>query len=128
MNTALLIWAYLSLGSILMTLTIVASVVGIMMIMGTIGYSCETNSFAWLKEIPHKFKVAMFYLTLMLFSAAYPSQDDLKFIIGGAAVVGLTQVEGVSELPENLMAVANQFLEGIVVEDVVEEVLDGSDS
>jgi hypothetical protein len=56
--------------------------------------------------------------TLLL---AYPTKDDLKWIVGGAIVwnsaEGVANIKGVDKLPENLVGAANYFLESIYKEE-----------
>lgn len=49
-------------------------------------------------------------VVFIILNLLIPSRDDLKYIIGGAAIVSLADVKGVEELPENLVKAANEFL------------------
>ena len=114
MTTALLIWAYIALGNLitfLMIIFILGVIIAIPFVIITTveGYGAEQ-----FKNFKHKGKLFLGLTMFVLLTSAYPSTSDLKFILGGTAIVAMTQVEGVSELPENLVSAANQFLEGVV--------------
>ncbi len=134
MSEAILIWVYLSLGG-LVTLSIVAiSIFTVffgffVVINATIvadmvareeGYDDRWSNYrkmiksTW-DKVPTKTIALLIFIVL-----AYPSKDDLKFIIGGSLVVNGVQaasdIEGVEKLPENLVNAMNVFLEKAVEE------------
>ena len=57
-----------------------------------------------------KYGICGFVLTLLssLVSVLIPKEDQMWYIVGGYAV---TNVEGIQELPENIVGAANAFLE-----------------
>ena len=64
-----------------------------------------------------KKSVAAYIICLVAISSLFPSEDDVKTIIAGGLVWkasgSISDVDGVSELPENLVGAMNAFLIGI---------------
>ena len=65
-------------------------------------------------------KRKLFLLPLMLLftlSVLVPSKDDIKVIIAGGLVwkagQSVSEIDGISELPENIVNAMNAFLEGV---------------
>lgn len=118
MNEAILIWLYLGFGNVLVTAwVILLSVTGVGAVM-SLAYQAEKCHddpdfwTFWQKYYP--FKTALLVSVLFAF---YPSQNDLKYIIGGALVwngaQAASEIEGVQKLPENLVGAMNHFLEQV---------------
>ena len=116
MNEALIIWLYLSLGSFFdgMLLFFIVVATGAMAFATIIPSESEIEDYLalWKKYYPLKTVIIISILTCI-----YPSKDDLKYIIGGAVVWGgierTADIEGINQLPENLVGAANRFLEDL---------------
>ena len=70
------------------------------------------------KRISAMFKPFIFFMIIcVLVSVLVPSKDDLKFIIGGGlawkGIDAAKDIEGINELPENLVGAVNHFLKEI---------------
>tara|TARA_R110000803_G_scaffold8609_5_gene27601 strand:+ start:1959 stop:2357 length:399 start_codon:yes stop_codon:yes gene_type:complete len=126
MSTAFLIWAYLSLGSLVSATVVILVLFGVAygLAFAMMGYETdfgdEERGSHYKNELRQYNKLkAMFptvlktFMVVIFVAALYPSKDDLKYIIGGTAVVAAVNVEGFSELPENVVEAANSFLEDI---------------
>ena len=123
MSEAILIWVYLSLGNFvtIWTVFLIFLILGggvTAFIICAIEDSLEplTNFIDKVKPyLPIKTMVVM-----TLISIAYPSKEDLKYIIGGALVVNgaqaASEIEGIEKLPKNLVNAMNVFLEKSVEE------------
>jgi len=121
MTTALLIWAYISVGNLLTSVSVIVIVFLVLVsVFGIVGTIVDGGVPETIKEFKHKGKVGLVVFMWLLLTAMYPSTDDLKFILGGTAIVAMSQVDGVSELPENLVNAANSFLEGVTEKEVTE--------
>jgi len=132
MSEALIIWLYLSLGSfvsfvVAVIIIFIAAFCVYILIralhtseisMYEEGYSdkwqrYKSTNISIIGKIPKK---TVFLLLVIIW--AYPSKDDLKYIIGGSLVINGAQaasdIEGVEKLPENLVNAMNVFLEKAV--------------
>lgn len=133
MNEAILIWLYLTGGKIIVFYWVAASLLSILAFVSWISASSDIQIYAdsykydWGKKkvdsanktldfiknrFPYKTLVLIGVLTLF-----YPTQNDLKYIIGGAVVwngiEAAADIEGIERLPENLVNAANSFLENV---------------
>jgi len=52
--------------------------------------------------------------TIWIIGLLIPTQDQMKYVVGGYVV---TNVEGIQDLPKNVMGAANKFLEDFNIED-----------
>ena len=132
MNEAIMIWLYLSLGGVvkLATLAICCALAffctfALFNALVTSDIGCCSNDYndRW---VNYRLRIKMIWgkmptKTIILFVIiilAYPSKDDLKYIIGGSLVINGAQaasdIEGVEKLPENLVNAMNVFLEKAV--------------
>ena len=68
------------------------------------------------KTLSYKLSIAMLVIGLLI-----PSTDRMKLILGGAiaynGIVKVSEIEGVERLPENLVNLANHFMEELQVEE-----------
>lgn len=125
MNEAILIWVYLSLGSVveifkfLLIVLVVTGVVTACFAPLILDEIDKTFSETWddvYKYIPTKTLIFAILLTVL-----YPSKEDLKYIIGGSLVINgvqaASEIEGVEKLPKNLVNAMNHFLEDVAEND-----------
>lgn len=67
--------------------------------------------------IKHKKPFYMLFFSMVFLLLIIPNEGDLKRIIGGTIVVesirGASEIEGIENLPQNLVDAANVFLEGL---------------
>ena len=110
MNTSILIYLYIVFGNVVTSLMLALVVGGIILVMYSFVSYMENG-----KNIfkPYFKQIGWFCGLSILMACLYPSKDDLKFILGGYVVSSITEVEGVKELPENIVKAANVFLEGL---------------
>jgi len=75
----------------------------------------EDNAKYFKKWLPFKI-----IIPIIVCLSLVPSKDDMKLIIGGALAINGVQaaanIEGVEQLPENLVGAMNHFLEEFKVE------------
>ena len=124
MNEMILIWVYLSAGSlvgvieavlvVLLVVSVIAACFTPIIFMETDKSVSELLNSVY-KCIPKKALLLALFLVCL-----YPSKDDLKYIIGGSLVINGVQaasdIEGVEKLPKNLVNAMNVFLEKAVEE------------
>lgn len=133
MNEAILIWLYLSLGSMVTLFWFMFTFAVIVTVVMGINYTSTLSAYGdsadqeytWavleidkVKHYPDLFKKFLPLKTVvfcMLVALMYPSKDDLKYIIGGSvafnAVQAMGNLKGADKLPQNLIDAANRFLE-----------------
>jgi len=128
MSEAIMIWVYLSLGSVVTIGWMLISLTIISAIFLAIYFSSD---YEYRDRIPKDWEIAKNRMmvikkyypikSIILITALvilYPSKDDLKYIIGGSLVINGAQaasdIEGVEKLPENLVNAMNVFLEKAV--------------
>lgn len=119
MNEAIYIWLYLSLGKILHPAVVYLTLIitpFIMFMSGMVLTDDPTRSLVrTVKNFPRKTAIVW-----ILLCCIYPSTEDLKYIIGGALVINGVEaakdIEGVSELPANMVGAMNHFLESVTEE------------
>ncbi len=117
MDIALLIWVYLSLGSLLTSLVLITALTAfVVVLIVVVGGAVEGGLPKFVVNFKHKGKVAVYLVALIVISSAYPGKDDLKFIIGGSAIVAATKIDGIEKLPANIIDAANSLLESMVEE------------
>lgn len=119
MNTALMIYLYLAVGSLLDMLFLAC--VGLGAVVGASGLAIleeQTNGHAppegygkWAKR--YLICAACF----LVVDSFYPDKEDLAFIFGGAIAVDIATTEEAQKLPDNLLKAANSFLEGVYTEE-----------
>lgn len=90
-------------------------------VVGVIYFISAVEDFDAKSTIEHATKRHLRLGTIAIFialsiSSIVPNDDEVKTIIGGGLAWKATQVEGVSDLPENLVRVMNQFLESTAPE------------
>ena len=124
MNEMILIWVYLSAGSLV---GVIEAVLEVLLVVSVIA-ACFTPAICMYTDksvsellnsvnkcIPKKALLLALFLVCL-----YPSKDDLKYIIGGSLVINGVQaasdIEGVEKLPKNLVNAMNVFLEKAVEE------------
>jgi hypothetical protein len=137
MFEAFIIYIYLILGDILGTMTGIAWVGSVIVAIfvvclgfheinaydsdATRDFKEESNEKTKAFFIAHWKKFVVIPLVSTTLLLAYPTKDDLKWIVGGAIVwnsaEGVANIKGVDKLPENLVGAANYFLESIYKEE-----------
>ncbi|MBL4753826.1 MAG: hypothetical protein JKY52_09580 [Flavobacteriales bacterium] len=121
MTTALLIWAYLTVVNIITFFTVVGLVVFFIVGIGvSVDSMVDGRLSPCIAEFKHKGKAMVCFLVFIFLASAVPSKYEIKLILGGTALVAMSQVDGVSELPENLVNAANSFLESVTEKEVTE--------
>ena len=125
MDEALVIWGYLTLLNISHLFGFILGGLIPISIFGVVGsiifYNVQLDGFAKEQEIfKEDFKRLVlrkrYFLIIgfmVLFTVLVPSKEDMKIIIGGSVAYQLTEIEGVENLPKNLVGAANRFLEEI---------------
>lgn len=127
MNEAILIWLYLAGSKIVTAWWISFSLyIAVLAAIGLVLFTSSTDQFGrveekrarwinyqdFIKRQPFKSLALICFLALF-----YPSQNDIKYIIGGALVwngaQAASEIEGVQKLPENLVGAMNHFLEQV---------------
>ncbi len=126
MNEAFLIWIYLILGNVLEFATVIICIATGCSLLFVIFGALERidvsdhNKDKWKNyrgmikstwaQMPIK-TTALFVVIIL----AYPSREELKYIIGGSLAVNsakaASDIEGVDKLPKNLVNAMNLFLE-----------------
>ncbi len=126
MNEAFLIWIYLILGNVLELATVIICIATGCFLLFVIFGALERidvsdhNKDKWKNyremikstwaKMPKK-TTALFVVIIL----AYPSREELKYIIGGSLAVNsamaASDIEGVDKLPKNLVNAMNLFLE-----------------
>ncbi len=126
MNEAFLIWIYLILGNVLELATVIICIATGCFLLFVIFGALERidvsdhNKDKWKNyrgmikstwaQMPIK-TTALFVVIIL----AYPSREELKYIIGGSLAVNgakaASDIEGVDKLPKNLVNAMNLFLE-----------------
>jgi len=94
MNTALLLWAYLSVGKALgIAQTIAAAITIVATLGGPIAFAEDgvDKVLPWLKSHKRTVRLAVgFVIGTLVMTSIYPDRDDVKWILGGAAAVANT--------------------------------------
>jgi hypothetical protein len=94
----------------------VSYLAGCSMYLAIEGHSSEEIAKFHKKLFLNKVVIISFSLMFLLV-VLIPSKEDVKFIIGGGlmwkGVTSISDIEGISELPENLVSAANVYLEQI---------------
>jgi hypothetical protein len=134
MSEAILIWIYLSLGNASNLATVIiciatACFLGFVIInaigvaemsVNEVGYDDRWENYKGMIKSTWAKMPTKTAALLMVVILAYPSKEDLKYIIGGSLVVNGAQaasdIEGVEKLPKNLVNAMNVFLEKAVEE------------
>ena len=124
MTEALLIWAYISVGNVVNVIKFMFAmspviILGYLMFYTIPSASNYTKDRSLSKGLSNLYtfapkKTIIALLALMLI---YPTPKDLQYIIGGAVVINGVQaasdIEGIDQLPENLVNAANEFLKSL---------------
>lgn len=136
MSEAILIWLYLSFGSVIFVISYITifTSVAYYIVLGLLGflsdfgkndsefYQSERNNYLTLRKL---FKsVSLTTVVIVCLGSLYPSKEDLKWIIGGAlvwnGVEAASDLEGVNDLPQNTLEAMNHFLKSIQEEETSE--------
>lgn len=99
---------------VLVAVALVAITIGIIYLATKNDYGTEGFTDSVDKFMKDRGKTMLtLFLAVVLFVAFIPDQKDVKLIIGGGLAWKATQIEGVAELPENMVRVMNHFLETV---------------
>lgn len=134
MTTALLIWAYITLGKVLSLAVVLSWVaVGLYVILfftcwldfedNYHGQSSREDFFSvWKKRA--KFVIILLVSCLFL-NSLYPEKEDILYIVGGTVVLEsgmwLMGNEEAQKLPNNVLSAANHFLQSFENEPLTTE-------
>ncbi len=128
MNEAIIIWLYLSLNGVFKIAALISTLVlAVATIFYAINWCClnideDKDAEKYLEAVKTK-KHYLFILPIfvLMVNQMIPSKDELKYIIGGAAVwnAGKMVIENdeAKRLPNNVLEAANSLLDRIKEED-----------
>lgn len=136
METALLIYLYITVGNILHGITPVVSVAlaayasAFILVGAVTGGGRETKyngdltdeSKVWLFLRKYLKNAIVTFGVLVLCNSLYPDKEELAWIIGGATAVSIATTEEAKKLPDNVFRAANTFLEGVAEKGKEQEV------
>lgn len=116
MTTAILLWIFFSTKHLLSFLVLTSTISAIIITIAWSIWENEIKTSSSDPEISSKFK---FWFRVAIFSlfitgglrSLYPSDSDLRYIIGGTALFNVSNTEEAQKLPENVLRAANNFLE-----------------
>jgi len=121
MLEAFLIYLYLTLGNVVVWICIFAIAYALVMFFGLFLVYLDKYADDDHKSLYRKCLYPKTFLFFLLLVCMYPSKNDLMFIVGGSvAINGLqsaSEIEGIKELPENLVNAANYFLTEVTKEE-----------
>lgn len=129
METALLIYLYITVGKALVTVShflwvglviyaLALCTMGLSSNFGTDRYEFVSDDLTSESEIylslrKHLKNAVVTFGVLVLCNSLYPDKEELAWIIGGAAAVSVATTEEAKKLPDNVLRAANTFLEGV---------------
>lgn len=127
MNTALMIYLYFSIGSMLGGIAAFLAVTSACLLLALLIGLEERDSDTWKKLLGYFKLFAIPLAIVLLLSSWYPTKDTIKYMIAGTVVVEAGKLDGIERLPQNVVDLANSFLEQANVSTVVEEVIEGNE-
>jgi len=92
--------------------TLILAIIGFIIFMEVVVDEREDSNLVKYSKLIMK-KVVPVMIISVVAKTVLPSKDDLKYIIGGATIYGITQVDGVEKLPKNVVDAMNKFLEDL---------------
>lgn len=124
METAWLIYWYLSIGKLITTVLIISIMLSMVFFFVAIVKwfiwanddfdETEDIFMAWVR----RWKIFVIPCLVSLFiNAFYPRAESLAYIFGGAALVSVAETEEAQKLPDKVLRAVNVFLEGVAEED-----------
>lgn len=126
MNTAFWIWLYLAIEDLTtvacfaVTTVYLIWLIAVAISLDTYDKEEKATRMLYFKSVLKRMWIPAVFIVLV---TLVPTRDDLKYIIGGAVVVGAasaaSDIKGMQELPENLVNAANAFLSGVAEEGTV---------
>jgi len=110
MNEALMIYVYITLGNVVELLKVAVTFLVIYITAYALTVAAVQECSPWSKIPGLKTSLSILLLSSALI-VAYPSKEDLKYIIGGAALLNIAQTDEAQQLPKNILDTTNNFLE-----------------
>ncbi len=119
MNEAILIWLYISISDAITSAVVVSFVAlvasGFSILTFWVNEDDTATATMWAK------RAAIVWVSFLFMSSFIPSKEDIKYIIGGAAVWNsaeyLASSEEAKQIPDNILKAMNSFLEETQKED-----------
>ena len=113
METALIIYLYFTVMSILDTCLFILGALLVGLLIRGLCYSAVEDK--WPSKDSTVSKgikgIGIPLIVILLIHAFLPSITTIKYMIGGTAVMAASELDGIENLPQNVVDLANDFLE-----------------
>lgn len=122
METAIIIYLYFTVMSILDTCLFILGAILLGFLLRGIAYAAIEDKWPDKDSLVSKGikRIGIPFIVILMIHTFLPSLTTIKYMIGGTAVMAASELDGIEKLPQNVIDLANEFLEATKEEPIEE--------